>query len=129
MPSDRVMTEAEWRGLGVMQSRGWVHYAIHKCVGDVVMAASADRMAFTTMSRIKSFSVALHYQLRCVASTSSCLPRPAVWRVLACFETMVPPNPPTRVVIGCATQSGGWLYLRFACHFALCVMPCHGAGK
>ena len=26
------MTEAEWRGIGVQQSRGWQHYAIHRCV-------------------------------------------------------------------------------------------------
>lgn len=22
--------QAEWRGLGVQQSRGWIHYAIHR---------------------------------------------------------------------------------------------------
>lgn len=26
----RLLTENEWRGLGVQQSKGWVHYAIHK---------------------------------------------------------------------------------------------------
>ncbi|PRP85242.1 hypothetical protein PROFUN_07012 [Planoprotostelium fungivorum] len=26
----RCMTEDEWRSLGVEQSRGWVHYDIHK---------------------------------------------------------------------------------------------------
>mmetsp|Transcript_32366 Transcript_32366/g.52326 ORF Transcript_32366/g.52326 Transcript_32366/m.52326 type:complete len:96 (-) Transcript_32366:283-570(-) len=26
----RLMTEAEWRGLGVQQSRGWVHYMTHR---------------------------------------------------------------------------------------------------
>ncbi|KAJ2771166.1 hypothetical protein IWQ56_000346 [Coemansia nantahalensis] len=26
----RLMTEAEWRGLGVQQSQGWVHYMIHE---------------------------------------------------------------------------------------------------
>ncbi|KAL0224762.1 hypothetical protein RCL1_002674 [Eukaryota sp. TZLM3-RCL] len=30
VPRDRVMTEAEWRRLGVRQSRGWEHFAIHK---------------------------------------------------------------------------------------------------
>lgn len=25
-----VSHQAEWRGLGVQQSRGWVHYAIHR---------------------------------------------------------------------------------------------------
>ncbi len=26
----RALPQAEWRGLGVQQSRGWVHYAIHR---------------------------------------------------------------------------------------------------
>mmetsp|Transcript_17898 Transcript_17898/g.33936 ORF Transcript_17898/g.33936 Transcript_17898/m.33936 type:complete len:95 (-) Transcript_17898:445-729(-) len=26
----RLLTEREWRGLGVQQSRGWTHYEIHK---------------------------------------------------------------------------------------------------
>jgi cyclin-dependent kinase regulatory subunit CKS1 len=26
----RVLVEAEWRGLGVCQTRGWVHYEIHR---------------------------------------------------------------------------------------------------
>ena len=26
----RLLAEAEWRGIGVQQSRGWVHYEIHK---------------------------------------------------------------------------------------------------
>jgi cyclin-dependent kinase regulatory subunit CKS1 len=30
LPKGKLMSEAEWRGLGVQQSRGWVHYAIHK---------------------------------------------------------------------------------------------------
>lgn len=25
----RLLTEDEWRGIGVQQSRGWVHYMIH----------------------------------------------------------------------------------------------------
>ncbi len=29
-PKGRLLTEAEWRGIGVQQSRGWVHYAIHR---------------------------------------------------------------------------------------------------
>lgn len=29
---DRLLSETEWRQLGVQQSRGWVHYAIHKYV-------------------------------------------------------------------------------------------------
>eukprot|EP00303_Exanthemachrysis_gayraliae_P000681 CAMPEP_0206009884 /NCGR_PEP_ID=MMETSP1464-20131121/10543_1 /ASSEMBLY_ACC=CAM_ASM_001124 /TAXON_ID=119497 /ORGANISM="Exanthemachrysis gayraliae, Strain RCC1523" /LENGTH=95 /DNA_ID=CAMNT_0053383489 /DNA_START=10 /DNA_END=297 /DNA_ORIENTATION=- len=26
----KLLAEAEWRGLGVQQSRGWVHYCVHK---------------------------------------------------------------------------------------------------
>ena len=30
MPRGRLLTESEWRALGVQQSRGWVHYEMHK---------------------------------------------------------------------------------------------------
>lgn len=30
MPKGRLLTEAEWRALGVQQGPGWVHYDIHK---------------------------------------------------------------------------------------------------
>ena len=30
MPRGRLLTESEWRALNVQQSRGWVHYEIHK---------------------------------------------------------------------------------------------------
>ncbi len=30
MPRGRLLTEMEWRSLGVQQSRGWVHYEIHR---------------------------------------------------------------------------------------------------
>ena len=30
VPMGRLMSETEWRSLGVQQSRGWVHYAIHR---------------------------------------------------------------------------------------------------
>ncbi len=32
LPKSRVLSEQEWRGLGVQQSRGWMHYAIHRYV-------------------------------------------------------------------------------------------------
>lgn len=31
VPKGKLLAENEWRGLGVQQSRGWVHYCIHKC--------------------------------------------------------------------------------------------------
>ncbi|XP_058069166.1 cyclin-dependent kinases regulatory subunit 2-like [Magnolia sinica] len=30
LPKNVLLKEEEWRGIGVQQSRGWVHYAIHK---------------------------------------------------------------------------------------------------
>jgi cyclin-dependent kinase regulatory subunit CKS1 len=30
LPGGRLLAEGEWRGIGVQQSRGWVHYAIHR---------------------------------------------------------------------------------------------------
>ena len=30
MPRNRLLFEEEWRGIGVQQSRGWVHYEIHR---------------------------------------------------------------------------------------------------
>eukprot|EP00037_Helgoeca_nana_P008136 m.72599 g.72599 ORF g.72599 m.72599 type:complete len:99 (-) comp18740_c0_seq1:197-493(-) len=29
VPRGRLLTETEWRDLGVQQSRGWVHYMLH----------------------------------------------------------------------------------------------------
>ncbi|XP_054715082.1 cyclin-dependent kinases regulatory subunit-like [Uloborus diversus] len=30
IPTSHLMTENEWRSLGVQQSQGWIHYMIHK---------------------------------------------------------------------------------------------------
>ena len=30
LPKNRTLTEVEWRGIGVQQSRGWEHYASHR---------------------------------------------------------------------------------------------------
>ena len=30
MPKSRLLSEPEWRALGVQQSRGWIHYEIHR---------------------------------------------------------------------------------------------------
>jgi hypothetical protein len=32
VPKGKILTEMEWRSLGVQQSRGWEHYACHRCV-------------------------------------------------------------------------------------------------
>jgi len=30
LPKGKLLSEMEWRTMGVQQSRGWVHYAIHR---------------------------------------------------------------------------------------------------
>ncbi len=30
IPKNKLLDETEWRNLGVQQSRGWVHYEVHK---------------------------------------------------------------------------------------------------
>uniref|UniRef100_A0A1I8FG21 Cyclin-dependent kinases regulatory subunit n=1 Tax=Macrostomum lignano TaxID=282301 RepID=A0A1I8FG21_9PLAT len=30
VPKNRVMTEDEWRGIGIQQSEGWVNYMVHQ---------------------------------------------------------------------------------------------------
>jgi cyclin-dependent kinase regulatory subunit CKS1 len=30
VPKSHLMTEEEWRGIGVQQSKGWVHYMFHQ---------------------------------------------------------------------------------------------------
>ncbi len=30
LPRGRLLSEAEWRALGVQQSRGWAHYEVHR---------------------------------------------------------------------------------------------------
>ena len=30
LPKNRLLGETEWRGIGVQQSRGWQHYAVHR---------------------------------------------------------------------------------------------------
>ena len=29
VPRNKLMTESEWRSLGVQQSQGWIHYMFH----------------------------------------------------------------------------------------------------
>ncbi len=31
VPKGKILSEMEWRSMGVQQSRGWEHYACHRC--------------------------------------------------------------------------------------------------
>ena len=41
VPKTHLMSEAEWRAIGVQQSQGWIHYMMHEpgndscCVSDI----------------------------------------------------------------------------------------------
>jgi hypothetical protein len=37
-PKNKLLSENEWRQLGVQQSRGWVHYAIHRSLSVICLA-------------------------------------------------------------------------------------------
>ena len=37
VPKHKLMTETEWRALGVTQSPGWVHYMIHQPEPDILL--------------------------------------------------------------------------------------------
>ncbi|VDK20531.1 unnamed protein product [Taenia asiatica] len=37
VPKHRLMTEREWRALGIQQSVGWVHYMIHEPEPHVIL--------------------------------------------------------------------------------------------
>ena len=47
-PKGRLLTETEWRGVGVQQSRGWVHYAIHRCLPPAHPATHRSLLACAT---------------------------------------------------------------------------------
>ncbi|EFN57029.1 hypothetical protein CHLNCDRAFT_21447 [Chlorella variabilis] len=38
VPKGRLMSEVEWRGIGVQQSRGWVRFAVHQPEPHILMS-------------------------------------------------------------------------------------------
>ena len=53
-PKGRLLTETEWRGVGVQQSRGGVHYAIHRCQPPARPAIHRSLVACATWSHALS---------------------------------------------------------------------------
>ena len=52
LPKNRLLSEAEWRGIGVQQSRGWEHYAVSINYGLTGWLASGQHpLAITSRSR------------------------------------------------------------------------------
>ena len=54
-PKGRLLSESEWRGLGVQQSRGWVHYAIHRHVPAATPTRGRDACALLLLARPLQF--------------------------------------------------------------------------
>ena len=48
-PKGRLLNDTEWRGIGVQQSRGWVHYAIHRCLPPAHPAIHRPLLACATI--------------------------------------------------------------------------------
>ena len=48
VPKNHLMTEAEWRGIGVQQSQGWIHYMIHQPGESRAAARAAYRLRHLT---------------------------------------------------------------------------------
>jgi Cyclin-dependent kinase regulatory subunit len=46
LPRSRLLTEPEWRGIGVQQSRGWQHYALHRYVEYINVSCKACVILF-----------------------------------------------------------------------------------
>ncbi|KAK9843925.1 hypothetical protein WJX84_002885 [Apatococcus fuscideae] len=47
LPKDRLLSEIEWRTLGVQQSRGWMHYAIHRPEPHIMLFRRPKEMGMT----------------------------------------------------------------------------------
>jgi hypothetical protein len=71
VPKDHLMSENEWRNIGVQQSRGWQHYLIHdpgkQSITVVLLSfsqpflydrASISRATHTTISKANKLSTA-----------------------------------------------------------------------
>ena len=56
LPKGRLMTEHEWRGIGVQQSRGWEHYGYHRPEPHILLF----RRPLGTVSSSISFPASFH---------------------------------------------------------------------
>jgi len=54
LPKNRLLTEAEWRGLGVQQSRGWVHYGKQRQTTPTLDTINKPRDELTTQPKLKT---------------------------------------------------------------------------
>ena len=56
MPKGRLLSENEWRSLGVQQSRGWVHYEIHKPEPHILLFRRRSAQTPTLELPLRQFS-------------------------------------------------------------------------
>jgi hypothetical protein len=72
IPKGRILSESEWRGIGVQQSRGWEHYACHRYATVTVVCVAVARphcaAAQGTASRCSRARRCVEYSVICVSS-------------------------------------------------------------
>ncbi|VDM29088.1 unnamed protein product [Toxocara canis] len=86
VPKDRLMTETEWRKLGVQQSLGWAHYMIHAPEPHVTLYSSflcwsnflnTFSLVSNHNNRLRGYLCSSAIVLACVLFLPSCKPAPA----------------------------------------------------
>lgn len=55
--------QAEWRGLGVQQSRGWVHYAIHRPEPHIMLFRQVHCLLLNSSVLLSACAVIPHFPL------------------------------------------------------------------
>ncbi len=54
VPKTHLMSESEWRSIGVQQSQGWVHYMIHEPGQLELQSSGVERLSVTLIFSVPS---------------------------------------------------------------------------
>ncbi|PSC72972.1 cyclin-dependent kinases regulatory subunit [Micractinium conductrix] len=58
LPKTHLLSEAEWRAMGVQQSRGWVHYTWHRPEPHIMLFRRPVNFEQVTMARLQQYHAA-----------------------------------------------------------------------
>eukprot|EP00730_Choanoeca_flexa_P018607 TRINITY_DN9054_c0_g2_i1.p1 TRINITY_DN9054_c0_g2~~TRINITY_DN9054_c0_g2_i1.p1 ORF type:complete len:121 (+),score=9.62 TRINITY_DN9054_c0_g2_i1:75-437(+) len=68
VPDDRLMTETEWRNIGVQQSRGWIHYMIHRPGTNTAIIVTCDDVCTQAFDSFAlHLTIMFNFHVRCRA--------------------------------------------------------------
>ena len=80
------MTEVEWRNLGVTQSRGWIHYMIHRPGMCVPRVSRAVHSSFITLDHVHdNCAHALQRSISCSSSVRLTASSPRLFLRFVCL--------------------------------------------